>query len=200
MVVTTLETRDLELAHRIAAGDEAAASELVGRLAGEMYGHAVRMLRDTQAAEDVVQETLLAMLQGIERYDGRTSLRAWGYGILRHKILDALRRRRREPVLADVDPERDSFTPAGGWREADFRPWNEEAETLRVVEECLDRLPLPQREALELFALEGVPGKEAAEALGVSHANFRQILHRARAAMRRCVDQKMGHEPEERPS
>ena len=84
---------DLELARRIAGGDEEAAAELFQRLAGEMYGFARRMLGgDSGAAEDVLQEAMLAVLRSADRYDGRVSLRAWAFGILRNKIVDAHRR------------------------------------------------------------------------------------------------------------
>lgn len=183
---------DLDLARRIAAGEEDAAAELAGALGREMYGYARRMLRDETAAEDALQETLIAILQGAGKFDGRVSLRAWGFGILRHKIGDALRRRGREAVVGDFDPERDSFDAHGHWKRLDFQPWSEATETLEVVRACMDLLPQQQREALELFALHGMDGAEAAAALEVSPANLRQILHRGRAAVRRCAAAKLG--------
>ena len=156
---------DLDLARRIAAGEDAAAEELLGVLSSEMYGFARRLLRDAIAAEDALQETLIAMLQGAEKFDGRVSLRAWGYGILRHKIGDVLRRRGREAVVGELDPERDSFDATGHWKDVGFQPWNEAAETLEVVRACMDQLPRQQREALELFALNGLDGAEASAAL-----------------------------------
>lgn len=185
---------DLELARRIAAGEEAAAEELIRALGREMLGFAARLLRDGSAAEDALQETLIAMLQGAAKFDGRVSLRAWGYGILRHKIGDALRRRGRDAQVGDFDPERDSFNAAGHWKQQDFQPWSESAETLQVVRDCMERLPLQQREALELFALHGLDGAEAAAALEVSPSNLRQILHRGRAAVRKCAAAKLGQE------
>lgn len=185
---------DLDLARRIAAGDEAAAEELVRALGREMHGYAWRLMRDAAAAEDALQETLIAILQGAAKFDGRVSLRAWGYGILRHKIGDLLRKRGREAVVGELDPERDSFDAAGHWKSHDFQPWSETAETLQVVRACMERLPLQQREALELSALQGLDGAEAAAALEVSPANLRQILHRGRAAVRRCAAAKLGEE------
>jgi RNA polymerase sigma-70 factor (ECF subfamily) len=183
---------DLELARRIAAGEEAAAEELLAALGREMHGFASRLLRDSAAAEDALQETLIAMLQGADKFDGRVSLRAWGYGILRHKIGDALRKRGRDALVGEFDPERDSFDAAGHWKQHDFQPWNENAETLQVVRGCMERLPLQQREALELFALHGLDGAEAAAALEVSPSNLRQILHRGRSAVRKCAAAKLG--------
>jgi RNA polymerase sigma-70 factor (ECF subfamily) len=191
-VETIAHAEDVEVARRIAAGDEAAAEQLLRTLGREMFGFARRMLGDAAGAEDALQETLLAMLKGMDRFDGRVPLRAWGFGILRHKIADALRRRGRDAVVGDVDPERDAFAASGHWRQLDFAPWREDEETLAVVRGCMETLPLRQREALELFALEGKDGAETAAILGVTPVNLRQILHRGRSAVRKCADAKLG--------
>lgn len=183
---------DLTLARRIARGEDAAAEELLGSLGREMFGFARRLLGDAAAAEDVLQETMLAILQGAARFDGRVSLRAWGYGILRHKIADAQRRRGRDAVVGDVDPERDSFDASGHWKNPAFAPWSEHVEVLEVVRSCMSTLPTQQRLALELSALEGMDSAEAAAALGVTAVNLRQILHRGRAAVRKCAAGKLG--------
>lgn len=190
--VETAHAEDVELARRIAAGEEEAAAHLLRTLGREMFGFARRMIGDAAAAEDVLQETLLAILQGAGKFDGRVPLRAWGFGILRHKVTDALRRRGRDAVVGDVDPERDAFAANGHWKHLDFTPWHEGEETLAVVRGCMELLPLRQREALELYALEGKDGAEAAALLGVSPVNLRQILHRGRAAVRKCADAKLG--------
>lgn len=183
---------DVELARRIADGDEAAAEELMRTLGREMFGFARRMLGDATAAEDALQETLLAMLKGAAKFDGRVPLRAWGFGILRHKITDALRKRGRDAVIGDVDPERDAFMGSGHWKNLAFTPWREDEETLAVVRSCMELLPLRQREALELFAVEGRDGVETAALLGVTPVNLRQILHRGRSTVRKCADAKLG--------
>lgn len=190
---------DLELAGQIAAGDEAAAAELFRRFSGEMFGYARKMIGDPVLSEDVLQEAMLGMLRSMPKYDGRVSLRAWGYGILRHKIVDAQRKRGREPVVSGSDPEGEDYRQDGHWKEGvTFQPWNENAEVVDVVRACMDALPHNQREALFLRALEGMPAKEVASVLEMSYANLRQVLHRARQAVRRCADQALGpHSTEE---
>lgn len=188
----TTHAGDVELARRVAEGDEEAAAHLMRTLGREMFGFARRMLGDSAAAEDALQETLLAMLQGAGRYDGRVPLRAWGFGILRHKLVDAQRRRGRDAVVGDVDPERDAFAADGHWTHMDFTPWREDEETIEVVRGCMELLPLRQREALELYALQGKDSAETAAILGVTPVNLRQILHRGRATVRRCADAKLG--------
>ena len=191
----TAHSEDLELATRIAAGDEGAAAELVRAHSGEMFGYARKLVGDATLAEDVLQEALLGILKSIERFDGRVSLRAWSYGILRHKIVDALRKRGREPLVSGSDPEGDQYREDGHWKDdVTHSPWNENAEVVDVVRKCMDTLPHNQREALFLRAMDGLPAKEVAEVLEMSYANLRQVLHRARQAVRRCADQALGHE------
>ncbi len=184
---------DLDLARRIARGDEDAAAGFVHQISPEMFGYARKILGEVAAAEDALQEALLGMLKSIERFDGRVSLRAWGFGILRHKIHDILRRRGRDFAFSSDDPEAENFRPDGSWKEdVTFGVWDENKELLQIVMECLEKLPHGQRAALELRALEGLSAAEAAEILGVSPTNLRQILHRGRAAVRRCADQRAG--------
>ena len=183
---------DLALLARVASGDEAAAAEVIERLSGEMFGFARRMLAEEQAAEAALQEALLGLLRTAANYDGRESLRTWTFRILRNKIIDQYRRRGRDLVVSDADPEAASFNSTGHWKDMGFQPWNESAEMLDVVRGCMDLLPHNQREAIQLKAIDEMSAAEAAEVLGVTVANFRQILHRGRASVRRCADAKSG--------
>ena len=188
--MTSKHSLDLQLAARVASGDENAATEMFQRFAGEMFGYARKMVGDEATAEDVLQEAMVGVLRSAANYDGRVSLRAWAFGILRHKITDVFRKRGREILISSEDPERDSFLADGHWQDSGFQPWNESAELLEIVRKCMDDLPFNQREALELRALEGLSSQEAAEVLGVSPDNLRQILHRGRASVRKCTDAK----------
>lgn len=187
---------DRALAARIADGQEDAAAELFRRHSGEMYGYARKMLGDATLAEDVLQEAMLGMLRGAASYDGSVSLRSWGFGILRHKLIDALRKRGREPVTRSAEPEDGFYGADGHWREGvTLAPWNENAEVVDVVRQCMELLPHAQREALHLRAIDELPAKEVATILDMSYPNLRQVLHRARQAVRRCADQKLGSAP-----
>jgi RNA polymerase sigma-70 factor, ECF subfamily len=191
--VEVAHAKDLEFAGQIADGDEAAAAELFRRFSGEMFGYSRKMIGDPILSEDVLQEAMLGILRSMRKYDGRVSLRAWGYGILRHKIVDALRKRGREPIVSGADPESEDYRLDGHWKEGvTMQTWNENAEVLDVVRACMDALPHNQREALFLRALEGMPAKEVAAVLEMSYANLRQVLHRARQSVRRCADQTLG--------
>ncbi|MBC8327800.1 MAG: sigma-70 family RNA polymerase sigma factor [Planctomycetes bacterium] len=184
---------DLETARRIAAGDEEAAAGFFRELSGEMFGYARKMLGDPSAAEDALQEAMLGALRSIGRYDGRVSLRSWAFGVLRHKITDAHRKRGRDFVFSSDDPEAERFQADGHWnKDVTFQPWDENAELMEIVRRCMEDLPHNQREALVLRALEGLSTREAAGLLELSEDNLRQVLHRARASVRRCADQKAG--------
>jgi RNA polymerase sigma-70 factor (ECF subfamily) len=182
---------DLDLAQRVAGGEEAAATEVFENLAGEMYGFARKMLGDDATAEDALQEAMVGVLRGAGRYDGRVSLRAWAFAILRNKVTDVYRKRGREILVSSEDPERDSFLKDGHWQDTSFGVWNEGAELLEVVQDCMEKLPINQREAIELRAMKGLSSQDAADALGVSTDNLRQILHRGRASVRKCTDAKL---------
>jgi RNA polymerase sigma-70 factor, ECF subfamily len=191
--VSVAHPKDLELAQRVAAGEEQAATELFQNLSGEMYGYTRKMIGDSTLAEDVLQDALMGILRSINRYNGSTSLRTWGFSILRHKIVDAHRKRGRDRVVASVDPEGDRFDSGGHWKEdVTLDPWNENAEIVDVVRRCMEKLPDNQREALHLRAMEGLSAQEVAEVLEMSYANLRQVLHRSRKAVRRCADQALG--------
>jgi RNA polymerase sigma-70 factor (ECF subfamily) len=158
-------------------------------------------LRDDAAAEDVVQETLLAALAGTG-FSGRSSLRTWLTGILKHKIVDAIRRRQRDaiPVSAlggeDAEADRDDFEGLfrdGGW-DAAPAAWGDPDASLQrqqffdVLEFCLERLPpntarvFMMREVLELESA------EICKELAITANNLWVMLYRARMMLRQCLD------------
>ena len=101
-----------------------------------LYRYALIQLRDADRAEDVVQETLLAAIEGSERFSGRSSVKTWLTGILKHKIIDQIRRQSREQPVAETEPEFDAsdtddqFQPDGHWTQAP-QTW---ADPLRALE------------------------------------------------------------------
>src|SRR5450755_1275796 len=113
---------------------------------------AVLQLRDHDLAEDVVQDTLIAALQGVAGFSGRSSLKTWLTGILKHKIVDAIRKKGREPVTESLEEECQLddfdalFDAVGHWANPPANWGDPEAELSRreffdVVEFCLDKLP-----------------------------------------------------------
>ena len=165
--------------------------------------YAMLQLRDRTAAEDAVQETLLAAIQGGERYAGRSSLKTWLTGILKHKIIDHHRRQAREQPLVDAERQDEaeveivsgSFAEDGHW--LDFSShWDapdrslESRQFWEVFEMCVRVMPartarvFVMREVLELST------EEICKELGISTTNCWVMLHRARLALRACLETK----------
>jgi RNA polymerase sigma-70 factor (ECF subfamily) len=156
-------------------------------------------LRDAAAAEDAVQEALLAALAGQSSFAGRANLRTWLTGILKHKIVDAIRRQSREPtVSADAEEEgteiEDLFTERGHWAE---RPaaWGdpdgalEQAQFFRALERCLQRLPERTARVFMMREHLGADTDEICKELAITPTHCWVLLYRARMTLRECLQQ-----------
>lgn len=168
-----------------------------------LFGFAYLRLRDRDAAEDLVQETLLAAWRGRERFVGHSSERTWLIGILKHKLADHWRRRRREPQPA-ATPGPDGLdrellgalfddTRRDHWR-APPSPWSdpdaalEQRQFWQVFSACVAALPPAQAQAFSLCELDGFKGEEACKAMGLAATNLWVMLHRARLRLRACLE------------
>lgn len=170
-----------------------------------LFRYAMMRLRDESAAEDLVQETLLAAIQSMSSYSGKAAERTWLTGILKHKIVDHYRRSGKEQQLSTDDGEllsevekffeRDDVWD-GHWNN-DLRPheWNtspeatyEQAEFFAVLQNCLSKLPDRVARVFMLREMDGLDSAEVCEVLSVSTNNFWVMMHRARLALRRCIE------------
>jgi RNA polymerase sigma-70 factor (TIGR02960 family) len=185
---------------RARAGDEEAFRELIDPYRGELQVHCYRILGSVQDAEDLLQETLLAAWRGLERFDGRASLRSWLYRIATNRCLNALRDRGRRPreVPAMAEPPEPTRRSEPLWLEpypdalldtvADTSPGPEaryefrEAVGLAFVT-ALQRLPPQQRVVLVLRDVLGFRAAEVADMLERSEAAVKGALQRARATL-----------------
>ena len=149
-------------------------------------------LRDPHAAEDAVQETLLAALAGEAGFGARASLRTWLTGILKHKIIDAIRRMSREaPALADDEFEA-LFDERGHWVEmpaawADPGAALEQGRFFAALERCLARLPQKASQAFMMREHLGLETSEICKELAVTPTHCWVLLYRARMALRECL-------------
>jgi RNA polymerase sigma-70 factor (TIGR02960 family) len=193
-----------QLLERASAGDEAAFAHLVDRYRRELQFHCYRMVGSIQDAEDLVQDTLLAAWRGLDRFEGRASLRSWLYRIATNRCLNALRDRgRRPPDLPApppdapeppepsrlleplwLEPYPDALLEGVVDRTHDPGARYETRETIGLAfVACLQRLPPRQRAVLVLRDALGFRAREAAEMLGTSEASVMSALHRARTEL-----------------
>lgn len=193
---------------------ESTARRWIDEHAEILWKFAIARTRSREAAEEIVQETVLAAMQAFDRFAGRSSERTWLLGIAAHKIVDHLRRSRKANQNFDPPAEEDDararpahanlFTAAGFWRHAVDRwpeiPTNpsEKSEQLQALRDCIDALPLRQGEAVWLRDILGLPSSEVCKALGVTETNLWSTMHRARIALRACLEPKIGVGKEKR--
>jgi RNA polymerase sigma-70 factor (ECF subfamily) len=208
--------RDAEeaLVERLRSGDEKAFAELIDRYGASMLRVARMYVRDWAVAEEVVQETWLAVYTGIERFEGRSSLRTWLFRILSNRAKTRGERESRSVPFSSIsaasgsrheelglDPDR--FLPADHPRYPNSwavppRSWPqeraEERETLRVIADAIEMLPDSQREVIRLRDVEGWSAAEVAEALELSDVNQRVLLHRGRSKVRAALERHLDPE------
>lgn len=206
---TNVSPEDEVLVAGLRRGDRQAFETLVTRHHASMVGVAGMFLRDRQATEEVVQETWVAVLEGIGRFEGRSSLKTWLFRILtNHAKTRATRDGRSLPFSSvgvgrggdepAVDPDRfqgpeDAAAP-GAWS-APPLGWEtipEERmlsrETLQRIADAIAALPDGQRQVIRLRDVEGWSAEEVVAALAISGGNQRVLLHRARSRVRAALE------------
>jgi RNA polymerase sigma-70 factor (ECF subfamily) len=193
---------DTELLEAARGGDEGAFRRLVEPRRGELHAHCYRMLGSVHDAEDALQEAMLRAWRGLERFEGRSSLRSWLYRIATNTCLDAISRRPKRVLPVEFDPSDPSLGPGEPLVESAWvEPYADEAfgledgyaapearyEQREAVElafiAALQHLPPNQRAALILREVLGFSAREAAEVLDTSTASVNSALQRARAAV-----------------
>ena len=208
--MTVVQTpEELRLIEGLRAGDESAFVELVDRYGASMLRLATSLVGSRAVAEEVVQETWLAVFQGIERFEGRASLKTWLFRILTNRSktraeregrtvpFSALGDAREEGEDASVDPDR-FFGPdhrwSGHWTEYPHR-WDTvperrllSGETASVIAAAIAELPPTQRTVITLRDVEGWSSDEVCNVLQLSETNQRVLLHRARTKVRRALE------------
>jgi RNA polymerase sigma-70 factor (ECF subfamily) len=201
-----LSPEDAKLVERLRAGDEEAFMELIRMLNPSLLRVARMFVPTTAQAEDVVQETWLAVLNGIDRFEGRSSLKTWIFRILSNTAKTLGERERRSVPFSALDTEQGGFEPAversrftgtGHWAVLP-RAWPEDRllakETLAVIERAIQGLPPTQRMVVTLRDVEGWTADEVRNALELSETNQRVLLHRGRAKVRRALEQYLSEE------
>jgi RNA polymerase sigma-70 factor, ECF subfamily len=184
-----------ELVERLRAGDEDAFAELVRRYHRLMMRVARGYVRSDAVAEEVVQESWLAVLRGIERFEGRSSFKTWLLRIVANRAMTSgARESRSVPVEPSVSA--DHFVPegepgAGAWASPP-EPWPEDRllaeETRTVIERAIAELPPTQAAVVTMRDVEGLSSEEVQEALDITAGNQRVLLHRGRQKVRAALE------------
>jgi RNA polymerase sigma-70 factor, ECF subfamily len=192
---------DAELVARLQAGDESAFSELVDRYHSPLLRLASSFVPNRAVAEEVVQDTWLGVIRGIERFEGRSSLKTWLFRILVNRARTAgVRERRQTPVDPAWEPAvpRERFGADGAWIDPPAA-WAEDAEarlcarqTVERITNCLAELPEAQRQVVLMRDFEGLPASEVCAVLGLTDANQRVLLHRGRSRIRSLLERELG--------
>ena len=204
------DTEDAALVAALRAGDEAAFRGLVTRHHAAMVRLARVSVSSQAVAEEVVQDTWLAVIKGIDGFEGRSSLKSWIFAILVNRARSrGVREQRIVPMSSlggegDDGPtvDADRFNPAGRrwaghWCSPPV-PWEGPSErlmakeTLAVVAEAIRRLPERQRAVVSLRDVEGWSSEEVCALLEISEGNQRVLLHRGRARVRAALEDHLG--------
>jgi RNA polymerase sigma-70 factor (ECF subfamily) len=176
------------------AGDEEAFRTLVREHSPGMRRFARTFVRTPELADEVVQEAWLGVLRGIDRFQGRSSLKTWIYRIVANVARTrAVREARTVPFEPSVDPDR--FLPEGHW-ESPPEPWRAvlDSEARAVIDDAIAKLPDQQRQVIELRDVEGWSSEEVRNVLELSETNQRVRVHRSRSKVRAALERYLGED------
>jgi RNA polymerase sigma-70 factor, ECF subfamily len=187
---------DGELVLRLRSGDERAFVSLVGRYHEPMLRLAGSFVPSRAVAEEVVQDTWLALLRGLDGFEGRSSLKTWLFRVLVNRARTTGTRENRTIPVADPEPavDRSRFDASGGWADPPEH-WIEAAEGRMEAGKLADRvrvwideLPTRQREVVLLRDVEEMSSEEVCSVLAISEVNQRVLLHRGRSRLRQLFE------------
>ena len=187
---------DEELLARLRDGDEAAFVALVGRYQGSLLRVARTFVPSDAVAEEVVQDTWMGVVRGVDRFEGRSSFKTWLFRILVNRARTSGVREHRsvplDPAEPAVSPAR--FAGNGSWTEP-VTPWEADIDDRLVADSwgpalraAIDELPDRQRDVVLLRDVEGLSGADVCEVLGLSEGNQRVLLHRGRSRLRTVLE------------
>jgi len=162
-----------------------------------LYRYAMSRLHNEEQASDLLQETLLAGWKGYDKFTGQSTIRTWLVGILKHKIIDFIRREIRDRKLSEAvenDPTSVYFNENGSWSEAP-NAWKDNPEELcqseqfhTVLESCIDRLPEKQQLVFRMRDITGDDTDSVCKSCDITPTHLHVLLHRARLALRKCLE------------
>lgn len=190
---------DLDLLRQARAGDFAAFEQLVGRFQDRVYGLAFRMLGEPHDAEDVTQQTFLSLVEHLRDFREASTVAGWVLRIAANHALKLLRKRRGLPTVPLTDPVDEGY--AGVPHPDVIAPWRDDPADLAarrevrgLIDRALAELDDKYRAVFVLRDVEGFSVKETADLLGITEANVKVRLLRARLALRERLTRVLGDE------
>jgi RNA polymerase sigma-70 factor (ECF subfamily) len=195
---------EVETIEALRRGDEAAFAWLIDQYHAPLLRTALIYVGSPDVAEEVVQETWISVFKGIDRFEGRSSLKTWVFSILiKRAKTHAVREGRYQPLDSESEDGEETFEPSvsperfkdnGHW--VSFpQSWEDipedrllSKEVGSLIQQTIDLLPTTQRAVITLHDIEQLPSKEVCNILGVSETNQRVLLHRARSRVRRALE------------
>jgi RNA polymerase sigma-70 factor, ECF subfamily len=204
----SLPSDEQRLLTRLRQSDEQAFDELVTKHHGALIRMAMGHVGDQEVAEEVVQDTWMAVIESLDRFEGRSSLRTWIFGIMIHKAKDRGVREKRHTTFSDFetfdDEQEDAVDPSRFHRSGEWtghwafppQPWDDQTpekllasqQAVQAMNRAIEALPVTLKDVLILRDVEGVDAKEVCEILKITETNLYVRLHRARERVRRAVE------------
>ncbi len=182
----------------------------------DLLRFAMLQLRNNELAEDVVQETLLAGFEGLSKFENRSHIKTWLFSILKFKIIDVIRAKKREIVhgvdyideatIQEIPNEAIDgfFKPDGHWDQPDApSTWGNPQATLEnhqfwvIFDACMNKLPAQTSRVFLMREFLGLETAEICNELKLTPTNCGVVLHRARMLLRACLDKNWFHNPAE---
>jgi RNA polymerase sigma-70 factor (ECF subfamily) len=189
---------DAALLDALRAGDEVAFATLVSMYHARLLRFAQSIVGSRAVAEEVVQDTWLGVVRGIDRFEGRSSVKTWLFRILANRARTTIVHEARSVPYGEDDPLSGRFGILGHWRTPPPE-WPDAVESRVVadrlaglIRESLPQVPAAQRQVVVLRDVEGLDATEVCELLGITPENQRVLLHRGRARVRRLIESQMG--------
>ena len=199
---------EVALLARLRQGDEGAFDELVTRHHSALIRMAMGHVADREVAEEVVQDTWMAVIEGLGRFEGRSSLRTWIFGIMIHKAKDRGVREKRHMNFSSFessdDESEDMLDPSRFYQSGEWaghwafppQPWDDQTpeklfasqQAVNAMNKAIEALPRTLKDVLILRDVEGVDATEACNILKISETNLYVRLHRARERVRQAVE------------
>jgi len=196
-----IEEKESELIRQVKAGDHQAFEILFARYVSRVYGQAIKLMRNPEEAEEVVQEVFLTVYTKVGTFRGKAAFSTWLYRLTANAAITRLRKRKRrsEVPLDDYLPR---FQEDGHHLIRPVADWSDELqkriadkELRREIQAALDELPPVDKAVVVLSDMEGLPNREIAKILGLTVPAVKARLHRARLFLRGKLALHFGHSP-----